>query len=443
MRLLHTADWHLGQSLHGVSREYEHARFLDWLEGELAARAVDLLVVAGDVFDGQNPPVSAQRLLFGFLARARRARPDLAVVIIAGNHDSGGRLEAPSPLLEELGVRVVGALARRDDGSLDLERLLLPLAGGGWCVAVPYLRPADLPAPAAAVVPDASGPDASDAPAPAPAPAAPAAPDAAVPDAAVPDASDPEIAGVRAVYGELFAAVRARRRPGEPVIALGHCYMAGGALSEFSERKILRGNLHALPAALFPVDADYVALGHLHRAQPVGGREVVRYSGSPIPLALDEADYPHQLVQVDFREGRFAGLEIVRVPRFVAILRLAASSPEAVAEVLAPLPEAAGERETWPLLELTVRLDEPAPGLRGRVEEALAGKAVRLVRLALETGGHGRALTGAAVPLSALAPEEVFRRCWARAHGAEPSSAHLAAFHELLEAAHDRDGEAA
>ncbi|MEI7609557.1 MAG: exonuclease subunit SbcD, partial [Rhodospirillaceae bacterium] len=100
MRLLHTADWHLGQTLHGVSREYEHARFLDWLSGELVARAVDLLLVAGDVFDGQNPPVSAQRQLFGFLAGARRLLPDLAVVMIAGNHDSGGRLEAPSPLLE-------------------------------------------------------------------------------------------------------------------------------------------------------------------------------------------------------------------------------------------------------------------------------------------------------------------------------------------------------
>ena len=398
MRLLHTADWHLGQTLHGVSREFEHVRFLDWLEEELAARAVDVLVVAGDVFDGQNPPVSAQRLLFGFLARARRRRPELMVVMVAGNHDSGGRLEAPSPLLEELGVRVVGALPRRDDGSLDIERLLLPLPGGGWCVAVPYLRPSDLPAR---------------------------------------EGDEPEIAGVRAVYDELFAAMRARRRPDEPVIALGHCYMAGGALSEFSERKILCGNLHALPVELFPADIDYVALGHLHRAQAVGGREAVRYSGSPIPLALDEADYPHQVVVAGFHEGGPAALEAVRVPRFVDILRLAAPSPEAVPALLAVLPAAAGLRETWPLLELTVRLGQPAPGLRAEVEAALAGRAVRLVRLALETTGHGRALAGEAVPLSALAPEEVFRRCWARVHGAAPSPAHLAAFHELLETAHD------
>ena len=400
MRLLHTADWHLGQSLHGVSREPEHARFLDWLEGELVRRAVDLLIIAGDVFDAQNPPVSAQRQLYRFLARARQVRPGLAVAIIAGNHDSGGRLEAPSPLLMELGVRVVGALARKGDGSLDLEQLLLPLAGA-WCVAVPYLRPADLPAGDAGVGSDGD-----------------------------------ELAGTRAVYDELLAAARARRRPGEPLILVGHCYMAGGALSEFSERRILRGGLQALSAALFPPDIDYVALGHLHRAQSVAGREAVRYSGSPLPLALDEADYPHQVVVAEFAAGRLAGLEAVRVPRFVAILRLLAASPEALPGLLAGLPpaEGAGPREEWPFLQLTVRLDQPQPGLRGRIEEALAGKGVRFVRLVLENAGHGRALGGLAVPLAALAPEEVFRRCWARAQGGDPSPAHLAAFRELLAA---------
>ena len=365
-------------------------------------RGVDTLVIAGDVFDGQNPPVSAQRQLFGFLARARRLRPDLSVVIIAGNHDSGGRLEAPSPLLEELGVRVVGSLPRRADRSLDFDRLLVPLAGGGWCVAVPFLRPADLPAV---------------------------------------EGDDAEIAGVRAVYDEIFAVVRARRGPGEPVIVLGHCYMAGGALSELSERKILRGNLHALPVELFAADMDYVALGHLHRAQAVGGREAVRYSGSPVPLALDEADYPHQVVQVDFEGGRLVALEAVRVPCFVQILRLMASSPGAVAAVLAPLPAAAGDPDTWPLLELTVRIEQPEPGLVALILEAVAGKAVRLVRWVFESGGHGRALVAEAVPLSALAPEEVFLRCWQRSHSGEPSPAHLAAFQELLESTYSGDGE--
>ncbi len=404
MRLLHTADWHLGQTLHGEAREFEHDRFLEWLGTLLVERAVDVLAIAGDVFDGQNPPVSAQRLLYQFLARARRLRPELAVVIIAGNHDSGGRLEAPSPLLEELGVRVVGGLRRGADGALDVERLLVPLAGGGWCAAIPYLRPGDLPALAG---------------------------------------DEPEIAGVRAVHEEIFAALRARRASDQPVIALGHCYMAGGQVSDLSERKILRGNLHALPVELFPADIDYVALGHLHRAQSVGGREAVRYSGSPLPLALDEAGYHHQVVLVEFQAGRLAGWQAVPVPRFVEILRLAAPSAEAVPALLAALPEAVagdgGGRAAWPLLELTVRLDQPAPGLRARVEEAVANKAVRLVRLALESGGHGRALAGPAVPLSVLAPEEVFRRCWARGLRSEPSPAHLAAFHDLLETVHGQE----
>ena len=253
----------------------------------------------------------------------------------------------------------------------------------------------------------------------------------------------PEIAGVRAIHEEIFTELRQRRRAQDPVVALGHCYMAGGLVSELSERKILRGNLNALPVELFPEDIDYVALGHLHRAQSVGGREWVRYSGSPLPLALDEESYLHQVVVAEFVAGRLAGLEAVPVPRSVEILRIRASSVEAVPNLLADLPERAGNggcRDSWPFLELTVRLDQPQPGLRARVEEGVAAKAVRLVRLVPETGGHGRALVAPAVQLSVLAPEEVFRRCWARGYRTEPSPAHIAAFHDLLESAHAQEG---
>ena len=402
MRLLHSADWHLGQTLHGVSRDHEHGLFLDWLLGQLEEHAVDVLVVAGDVFDGQNPPVGAQRLLYRFLARARRLRPALTVVLIAGNHDSGGRLEAPSPLLDELGVHVVGALG-------DPGRLVVPLPGpdgetAAWCAAVPYLRLSDLEITEAA---EAGGPD-------------------------------PVVEGVRAVYNRVFEAARTRRQPGQALIATGHCYMAGGALSELSERRILGGNLHALPADLFPADVDYVALGHLHRAQRVGGREAVRYSGSPLPLALSEAGYRHQVVLATFREGALAGLDTLPVPRFVQILRLS-GRPEQLPALLAALPQAADrrERDGWPLLELTVSLERPEPGLRAAVDELLAGRAVRLVRLATESGGDGRSLAdgAGAVALATLAPEDVFRRCWQRSHRAEPAPEHLAAFHELLDGA--------
>ncbi|MFP2913001.1 exonuclease subunit SbcD, partial [Pyxidicoccus sp. 3LFB2] len=149
MRLLHTSDWHLGHTLYDVSREAEHAAFLDWLLETLEAQAVDALLVAGDIFDTANPSADAQAAWYHFVARARRRMPRLDVVVIGGNHDSAARLDAPDPLFAALGVRVVGGLPRTR-GELELERLLVPLHDakgrvGAWVAAVPYLRPADLP----------------------------------------------------------------------------------------------------------------------------------------------------------------------------------------------------------------------------------------------------------------------------------------------------------
>ena len=108
MRLLHTADWHLGHSLHRFRRHAEHARFLDWLLDQLEEHAVDALLVAGDVFDTANPPSQALRAWYGFLARARARMPALDIVVIGGNHDSAARLDAPRPLLEGTSFQLNG-----------------------------------------------------------------------------------------------------------------------------------------------------------------------------------------------------------------------------------------------------------------------------------------------------------------------------------------------
>lgn len=409
MRLIHTADWHLGQTLHGVPREHEHARFLDWLLDRVVEHRVDALVVAGDVFDGQNPPIAALAQFYGFIARAKAAAPGLDVVVIAGNHDSGSRLEAPSPLLDALGVRVVGALPLAADGSIDAARLIVPLTDGtggvaARCVAVPYLRPADLPA--------VDDPDA-----------------------------DPLVEGVRRVYAAAAAAGRGALLPGEALILTGHCYMHGGSLSDLSERRILGGNLHALPADIFCDTAAYVALGHLHRAQGVGGRADVRYSGSPIPLALDEDGYRHQVVLADFAGGRLVERVALEVPRAVAILRVPGGGRFApVEEALAALRrldlDDGAARAQWPFLEVAVELSEPRPALREEIDAALAGRPVRLLKLAVRLTGSGGTLAeqSPGLELSALAPEEVFRRAWGRQHADDPGPEMLAAFHELLEA---------
>jgi DNA repair protein SbcD/Mre11 len=163
MRLLHTSDWHLGHTLKEVTRDYEHAAFLGWLLETCAREAPDVLLITGDGFDSATPPASAERMWFEFLAAARRARPAMDIVAIAGNHDSPARLGAASAVLRELGVHVVGGLPRvavTETGSgrgtvtvtgspaIDMDRVLISFAGGqGLVAAVPFLRPIDMPIP--------------------------------------------------------------------------------------------------------------------------------------------------------------------------------------------------------------------------------------------------------------------------------------------------------
>ena len=407
MRILHTSDWHLGHTLHGVTRDFEHEAFLAWLLDLLEERETDALVVAGDVFDSANPPASAQRLLYRFLADARRRCPDLDVVVVAGNHDSASRLEAPRPLLDGLGIHVAGALARRDSGDLDMTRLLVPLRGRSgeveaWCLAIPFLRPADLWAVDAA-------------------------------------AGDPLIEGVRAVYSEAAERAAERLVAGQALVATGHLYMVGGEVSELSERKILGGNQHALPADLFGPGVAYAALGHLHLAQRVAGRETVRYSGAPLPLSLDEGSYPHQVVEVEFDGERAIRVEPLRVPRVVDILTVPGPEHaplEAVLEALAALDlDADLAPQRWPYLEVRVRLERPEPGLRVMVEQALAGRPARLLKISPMHTGTRRALADVlpARPLQEITPDEVFRRRYAQRYEGAPSAALLDAYHALVE----------
>ena len=122
MRFLHTSDWHLGQTLHGFERVHEHQCFLDWLLQTLVAERVDALLIAGDVYDNANPSAASQKQLYRFLRQAKSAVPHLNIVIIAGNHDSPGRLEAPGPLLEEHEVSLVGNVLRSTGAPLRISR---------------------------------------------------------------------------------------------------------------------------------------------------------------------------------------------------------------------------------------------------------------------------------------------------------------------------------
>jgi DNA repair protein SbcD/Mre11 len=452
MRLLHTSDWHLGHVLHGMSREREHREFLSWLVRMLVAEQIEVLLVTGDVFDSSTPSATAEAAWFDFLAEARRARPEMDIVVIAGNHDSPSRLSAPSAVLKRLGVHIVGQLPRRakaEGGGIDFDRMLIPVAGGrGLIAAVPFLRPLDLSAVRLGELAEqASGAEqASEARAAVPQLellGAPAAPAEVATGAPAPDEPEAFEDGPAAVYREVAAAARARLAADQALIVTGHLYVAGAEPSWLSERRIAVGGQEALPPGLFPDDAQYVALGHLHRAQRVLV-EHVRYAGAPIPLAMVEARYRHSVVVVELEGKQPARHRLLEIPRAVELLRVprvgAAPLPEILAE-LAMLPALpAGDLRSEadprrPFLEVVVALSRPEPRLRASVDAALEGKVPRLIRLGTETTGDGASLGDhrRGQQLAELEPTEVFERCWHRKYGDAPSAAIRGAFQRLLD----------
>src|SRR5690606_12230600 len=328
MRLIHTSDWHLGQTLHGQERDYEHGQFLAWLLDQLVVHQADALLIAGDVFDTVNPPLKAQERLYDFIVRAHERLPQLDIVMIAGNHDSGGRIELPAPLMRRLNAHAVGRISWVAEGERDHRRLCVPLHDSrgqvaAWGLTLPFLRPAE--------VTGFGG-------------------------------SDDYMAGIASVHERLIAAAQAQRQPGQALVAMSHAHMAGGAVSEESERNIVIGNAEALPASLFPESVAYVALGHLHKPQQVAGQARIRYSGSPLAE---------------------------------------------VSAQLEALPPVGLFDDNRPWREVRVQLEEPLPDLRQRIETAISGKACRLVRIASEYAGkRGEAESEVLVGLDQINPQE-------------------------------------
>ncbi len=405
LKILHTSDWHLGHTLIGASRVYEHDRFLAWLLDLIESERPDALIIAGDIFDSANPPSTAQRQWFQFLAGlSKRTHDHFQTVVIGGNHDSAARLNAPTPLLEAFGIHVVGGVPRTPDRALDCRRLTAPLKNSGgdilaWCAAMPFIRVPDLPRMETR------------------------------------RAGDNLIEGVRALYRELLDHVFALRQPHQAVIATGHCYMSGTQLSELSERKILVGNQHALPPDIFPDSLAYAALGHLHKPQSIGDRDWIRYSGSPIPLSLSEAEYRHRVCLAELAGPELKRIRDIPVPRAVDMIRLPEMSlAKALAELarLDELPPGLPDAQR-PFLEVRLRLDKPEPGLSRRLREAAAGKAPRLIKIGLRYTGENLGLRRSGRNLSEIRTEDVFVNCYRRSHEGDPPREYMAMFHELVE----------
>lgn len=416
MKLLHTSDWHLGQSLNQYERGYEHGQFLAWLLNTLQSEQVDALLIAGDVFDNTNPSSASQGQLYQFLTEARRRVPGLCVVMTAGNHDSAGRMEAPAPFLNLLDAHVVGQPVRTAQG-IDFSRIVLPLkdrtgAIGAWCIAMPFLRPGDVPR--------------------------------------VEGAADAYMAGIEAMYAQAYAYALQQRSAGQAIVAMGHCHITGAQVSADSERPIVIGGAEALSVKVFDPGIAYVALGHLHLAQKVGGEATRRYCGSPLPMSFSEVDYKHQVVVVELQGEAVSALRELPIARSVELLRIP-RQPAPLADVLAALRSLAlpaglrdAPQEHWPYVQVRVQLSQPEPSLRMQVEEALATKPVRLVRIETSTPktANNQATDEVSIDeLGKLKPADYFERLYRHRFDTPVPADLMAAFTELLNAPTDLEAQ--
>ena len=299
--------------------------------------------------------------------------------MIAGNHDSAARLEAPNPLLEDMRITIRGIIRRNDEGKIDLDRLIVPLGNTrepeAYCLAVPYLRQGDYPP------------------------------------------SENYAQGVYKLYEMLLQRVSDY---GKPIVAMGHLQATGAEISENdrSERTII-GGLECVSPDAFAAGICYTALGHLHRSQRVSGRDNVRYAGAPIPMSFAEKNNRHGVVCVTLDKAE-CRIELLPFVPPVALMSVVGDVEEVFAAI-DRLPQGSPDRLS-PYLEVRVRLTQPEPSLRQRVEEALRGKYVRLARLAAEFPGSADERVVALVDdLQEVSPMQIAQDCFERKYGRKMS----------------------
>ena len=344
MKILHTADWHIGRSLYGRKRYEEFEAFLGWLAEIIQQHGIDALVVAGDVFDTSTPSNRAQGLYYRFLCRVA-AGSCRHVVIVGGNHDSPSFLNAPKELLKALDIHVIGRASEASEEVLVLcnEQGVQELI----VCAVPYLRDRDIRLAEAGENFD--------------------------------DKERKLIEGIRKHYADVAAAAEQKRTElgvEIPIVATGHLFTAGGqTVDGDGVRDLYVGSLAHVAAGIFPTCFNYVALGHLHVPQKVSNSETIRYSGSPLPMGFGEAKQQKSVCRVEFH-GTAASVQRIDVPVFQKLERIQGNWDDISRRIFELSTANSG---TW--LEITYEGAEVIGDLRERIEDAIEGTQLEVLRV--------------------------------------------------------------
>lgn len=408
MRVLHTADWHIGKTLYGKKRYEEFEAFLNWLAETILNEKVEVLLVAGDVFDTGAPSNRAQELYYRFLCRIA-ASPCRHAIVIAGNHDSPSFLNAPRDLLKAINIHVVGA------GLNDPENeviTLMDLKGKAELIvcAVPYLRDRDI-----------RNSEAGE---------------------SLEDKDRKLVEGIRNHYATVAAIAEKRQKDtgqNTPIIGMGHLFTAGGeTIDGDGVRELYIGTLAHVSGNLFPKSFNYLALGHLHVPQKVNGSEFMRYSGSPLPMGFGEANHQKSLCLVDF-DHAVPRVKLLDVPTFQKLERIKGNLEEIVEKI--------GELKSkgskaW--LEIVHENRDAICRLRERLEEAVSDSEMEILRI------KNHRLTAPTISaiqesetLDDLEVDDVFVRCLS--HHEVPVDQHvelIRSYQEILKSIYEDDNQA-
>lgn len=313
MRIIHTSDWHLGQYFYGKSRANEHQQFLTWLLTQVTKHNIDAIIVAGDIFDTSTPPSYAREIYFDFIAKLHLTNCQL--IILAGNHDSVAMLGESQSVLASLSTHVITHVNPLSAGNTEQNKSILsqqvfPLNNqvgeiSAIVCAIPFVRPRD-------VIKSRAGQSASDK------------------QQNLQQAISDHYQNLYKHALELANTIKQDQGCEVPIIATGHLTALGVSVSDSksdSVRDIYIGSLEAFPASAFP-PADYIALGHIHRAQKVAKSDHIRYCGSPIALSFDEAKQDKRVLMVEFTQGKLNQVKGIIVPCFQPLYMVKTSVDE-------------------------------------------------------------------------------------------------------------------
>ena len=346
MKILHTSDWHLGHTLYGKKRYEEFESFLNWLIECIKKEHIDVVLISGDIFDNSNPSIKAIELYFNFLGRIAKSNCQY-LILTAGNHDSPALLNAPKELLRTLNIHSIGSISERIDDEILVLKDHDGLPSLIVC-AVPFLRDREIRT--------------------------------VEPGEEIAEKTEKLLNGIWRHYQKVheIAEIKRSQNGGKiPIITMGHLFAAGGRSSVGDGvRELYIGNLTRVGIDTFSPSIDYVALGHLHSPQIIGGRESLRYCGAPLPMGFAEAKQKKMVISVDFPPGKKPIISEISVPRFQEIESLTGDF-KTIANQLQEL--RAKNKSVW--VEIIFTDQQTIPNIQQHFNEITRGSNVEILKI--------------------------------------------------------------